>query len=503
MTDVARLLSDAKLLGPWFRGESWDAWRAIHKAAHALPLTDREREIFAEVAGGRAPPSRPVREMWWIKGRRSGGTLNAVSEAVYAAIQDYSGFLKPGERATVAYLACDRAQAKIAFDFSRAMFDTVPLLRAMVDRESTDEVALNNNVTLAIHTSSYRAVRGRAYCCVVMDETAYMRDETSATPDVELYRALVPGLATLPGSMLIGFSSPYRQRGLLYKKFRDHYGRDNNDVLVVKAATRQLNPTIPQRVVDDALADDPAGAASEWLAEFRSDLEDFVGRDVAERCVVPDRRELRRVPDVQYFAFVDPSGGSRDSMTLAVAHSEDGTVVIDAVRERRPPFDPDSVVREFAEVVRSYGQAHVVGDAYAGEWPRDRFRKRGIEYATAKKRKSDLYLSLLPLVNAGRIELPDHPRLITQLCSLERRTARGGKDTIDHPPGAHDDLVNSVAGAAWLAAQSATAAATVDVDEVLVAPSRIRNYLDTEPAEPVVSVFDIVDDPFYERFPSW
>jgi hypothetical protein len=64
--------------------------------------------------------------------------------------------------------------------------------------------------------------------------------------------------------------------------------------------------------------------------------------------------------------------------------------------------------------------------------------------------KSDLYRELLPVLNAGRIELLDNPRLVSQLCALERRTARGGRDSIDHPPGAHDDIANSVAGVAAL-----------------------------------------------------
>ena len=45
------------------------------------------------------------------------------------------------------------------------------------------------------------------------------------------------------------------------------------------------------------------------------------------------------------------------------------------------------------------------------------------------------------------------PRLAAQLCSLERRTARGGKDSIDHPPGGHDDLANAVAGVAAILTQ--------------------------------------------------
>src|SRR4029450_12286297 len=34
-----------------------------------------------------------------------------------------------------------------------------------------------------------------------------------------------------------------------------------------------------------------------------------------------------------------------------------------------------------------------------------------------------------------------------QLTALERRTSRGGRDSIDHAPGAHDDIANAVAGA--------------------------------------------------------
>jgi hypothetical protein len=58
---------------------------------------------------------------------------------------------------------------------------------------------------------------------------------------------------------------------------------------------------------------------------------------------------------------------------------------------------------------------------------------------------------LLPLLNSRRVQLLDDRRLISQFHGLERRTARGGKDSIDHGPGQHDDLANSVAGAIVLA----------------------------------------------------
>jgi hypothetical protein len=43
-------------------------------------------------------------------------------------------------------------------------------------------------------------------------------------------------------------------------------------------------------------------------------------------------------------------------------------------------------------------------------------------------------------------------RLIGQLRNLERRASPMGRDRIDHPPNAHDDLSNSAAGALVLAA---------------------------------------------------
>src|SRR5207249_4595397 len=84
------------------------------------------------------------------------------------------------------------------------------------------------------------------------------------------------------------------------------------------------------------------------------------------------------------------------------------------------------------------------------------FRKLGIKYRLAERPKSDLYRELLPLVNSRHVQLLDHPRLISQLLGLERRTARSGKDSIDHAPNAHDDLVNAVAGVLVAVSESLT-----------------------------------------------
>ena len=135
-------------------------------------------------------------------------------------------------------------------------------------------------------------------------------------------------------------------------------------------------------------------------------------------------------------------------MTLAVGHEQDGVVILDAIRERQPPFSPADVVGEFSTLLKTYQVDKIVGDRYAGEWPREKFSEFGIRYEPATKPKSDLYKDTLAILNSGKVDLLDHPKLVAQFCNLERRTARGGRDSIDHPPGLsfHDDIANCCAG---------------------------------------------------------
>jgi len=103
--------------------------------------------------------------------------------------------------------------------YIKAFFE-LPVLKPMVTRETRDGLELSNGVDISVVTNDFRAVRGRAILCAILDECAFYRDDNSATPDVELYCALGPGLLTLPSAMLLGISSPYRRTGLLFDKWR-------------------------------------------------------------------------------------------------------------------------------------------------------------------------------------------------------------------------------------------------------------------------------------------
>jgi hypothetical protein len=302
---------------------------------------------------------------------------------------------------------------------------------------------------IEVQTANYRVVRGYSICAVIADELAFwLSDEDAANPAGEIIDGLRPAMATMPNSLLMVATSPYARKGPVWDAHRKHYKQEHDPVLVWQAPTRTMNPTVPQSTIDAAYERDPANAEAEYGAQFRSDIMAFVDRAVIEAAVPQGRREVPPMPATIYSAFVDPSGGSLDSFGLAIAHRDgNDRGVLDAVREIRPPFSPDSAVAELAQTLKSYGVHEVTGDRWGGEWPREAFRAHGIEYAPSERPKSAIYQEFLPIVNSGRCELLDHARMIGQLCALERRTARGGRDSIDHAPGLHDDIANVAAGA--------------------------------------------------------
>ena len=91
------------------------------------------------------------------------------------------------------------------------------------------------------------------------------------------------------------------------------------------------------------------------------------------------------------------------------------------------------MVEQFAEVLRQYQVWTVYGDRYAGEWCREPFIQRNVGYEISERAKSDIYRDFLPLLNSRAVALLGHRRMRQQFLALERRTTRGGKDSIDHP----------------------------------------------------------------------
>lgn len=459
--NIIEAIGDPRFFRPLFRDlGSWKSWFVFLKALFGIPLAgEDERQLLEQCTGSREVPGTPPREAYVIAGRRSGKSfISAVISVYLACFRDWRTHLNPGERGWIFIIATDREQAKIIKNYVAGILNCSPSFKHMVKKELEWEIELSNGVVIAVKTCNFRTVRGYTVLAAICEEVAYWRDDNSANPAKEILTAIRPSLATIPDGLLIGISTPYSRSGVLWEVYKTHYGHTEGSApLVWKAPTRVMNPTIDVRIIDDALRDDYAAAKSEWLSDWREDIEAFLGVEIIEAAMVPGRFELPKIQDARYFAFMDPSGGRQDSFTCAICHREEsGKIILDCIRETRPPFQPQNVVSDYSDVLKSYDISFVRSDRYGGEWVTSAFRDNEIMVENSELSSSEIYLEFLPLLMNGSVDLLDNRRLYDQLRGLERKTRTGGKDLVTHGPfaGAHDDVAVAVAGAVVLASKS-------------------------------------------------
>ena len=123
-----------------------------------------------------------------------------------------SPYLAAGEVATIGVLAVDKGQARAIFRFVLGLLKAVPMLEPLIVRRDSETIELSNRVHIEIGTATFRSTRGYTYAAVLCDELAFWRsDETSLNPDVEILRALRPGMVSIPGSVLVLASCPMRK----------------------------------------------------------------------------------------------------------------------------------------------------------------------------------------------------------------------------------------------------------------------------------------------------
>lgn len=461
LPNIVEMMTDARLFGSMYPGPTWGPWQAILKAAFALEMTEEEIRFFDIVAGGRPLPIKRVRELVIAAGRRAGkDAVTALIAAYFAMTFKPEGRVRAGERPLILLLAADRSQARNLLRYISGLFQ-IPALKALITRETQDGFELANGIDISVGTADFKTVRGRAILLCVMNELAFWTGENSASPDKEVYRAILPATASLGDkAMVVMISSVHRRAGLLYEKHARSFGKDDPKTLVITASTRQLNPTIDQELIDDALAADPQSAAAEYGSIWRDDLSGYISLTEVQACVDTGITERKPVPGIRYVGFIDASSGRSDSYAAAVA-SRDGDVgILHAVIEIPAPADPVKATATVAAVMRDYGISQVWGDRYAVGFVAAELGRHGLTLQHTTKSRSDLYRELLPALRSQRVRLVDSERAVAQFAALERRALSAGGERIDHPAtsGSKDDLSNAIAGALVMAATPVSSA---------------------------------------------
>lgn len=450
--DIVTAMKDPNLLGAAFKDlKPWRAWMKFLRVLFAQPLGKKSRAFYRKCTNRTKDPEKQFREAFLVVGRRAGKSRILALVATYlAAFFDWRPFLAPGELGMIIIVAADKKQARTIFNYVYGFLMASPLLAKKVVGKTRSSITLNNGIQIEIGTASYVSIRSYTVVAALFDEAAFWRSEDSANPDVEILKAIRPTLETIPWSMLLVASSPFFKRGIVYESHKEHYGKDDDEVLVWQAATVDMNPTISEERIGKAYKRDPSSAATEWGAQFRTEGETPISDELIDANTPdPSRIMLPWKPGINYVAFTDPSGGSQDPMACAIAHpdTETGYLVLDAVWWKDAPFSPKIATKECAEFIKQYKINFTLGDAYAGKWPGDEFRMHGIAYEVAERHKTDYYSDFIPILNSHGAELLAIELIGQQLTALVRKPTKTGKIVYEHPVNAHDDLGNCVAGA--------------------------------------------------------
>jgi hypothetical protein len=468
---IVEFVTDPQLLGLSVS----PAQRTLLKSIYGLALDEEEFHIFRQCTGRDTYPAHPFGEVTAISGARGGkdSRIAAPCACYEAVFGGHERHLARGERAMIPLVAQDQRATKIAFGYIRDYMTRSPLLASLVEDVLTSEIVLTNGLTVACFPCTLRSLRGWSIPSGVLDEFAFFRLEGQADSDVEIQASIRRGMISFPHTKLIKISTPYMRSGVLYDDFRRGFGHANPDLLVWRASSLLMNPSLRAERLERERRLDPLRFSREYEAEFTDDLESFIAAAWLDTCVIPGRHALAPQLDrFWYSAAIDASGAGAAAFAASVAHVEgegrESRVVQDYIKGFSKPrggtVDLEGVVAEFATILRGFGCDQVLADRYAAGWVTQSFARHGITVVAAPD-KSVCYSELEPVIAQGRIALLDHPTQTRELSLLERRARPGGKPSIDHPRGSHDDFANVLALAVYAALQAVAPA----VDQTITA----------------------------------
>jgi len=239
---IIEFTTDPQLLGLSLS----DAQEALLRAIYGLPLSRAQLELWRACTGRETYPEVPFGEVTVIAGARAGKDSRIAAPVVlYEAIfGGHDQHLSKGERGMIPVVAQDRRATAIAFGYIREYLERSPLLSSMVSDVLTSEVTLTNRMTVACFPSTLRSLRGWSIPVGVLDELGFYRLEGMANSDAEIQTSIRRGQLSFPNPRLVKISTPYMKGGVLFEDFSRHYGVDSPDLLVWKASSELMNPTL-------------------------------------------------------------------------------------------------------------------------------------------------------------------------------------------------------------------------------------------------------------------
>ncbi|MGA2502067.1 MAG: hypothetical protein ABSH20_30355, partial [Tepidisphaeraceae bacterium] len=386
-------------------------------------------------------------------GRRSGkGRIAAVVATFEATVNAVAHLaaVPVGERVSIVVVATSQVQARIVHRYVRGFFRR-PALAPLVARDTDDELELTNGIVITTVPATAAAARGSAVPVVIMDECAWYQGRDGSLIDAkEIYDALGPGAAQFPERRVILASTPRWSTGFFADMCALGSSGQFPDMRTFFATTEEMNPKISREYLAQERAKDPAAFAREFEAVWDSGIGAVFEGELV-RAAVREAERLPAIPDVRYTMAIDPAF-TGDTFAAIVGHVEtSGRVVVDVVQgwhgTKGSPVQVDRTLDELAVLSGAYNRAAVLTDQFGAQPIRQGLAARGLsvsEKPWTNETKVDAVAAVRRCLYSGRLEIPPHRELVSELVTLEQRPTPSGRPRIAAPGGGHDDYATAL-----------------------------------------------------------
>lgn len=383
---------------------------------------------------------------YWLllSGRRGGKSLISDIVACYEAmIPDLSQYVRPGEERYVLMVSVREDSAKLHIRQIARLLRHSKELASGIEAIKEDRIQLKNGVTILSLPASARATRGYTASALVMDEAAFFVDTLGNSSAEAIFTALSPTVATFGDQARIVITTSVNTKtGLVYEIYDRAISGELDEWHITKTSTRELNPKVSEKVINQALRRDPESAQAEYFSEFREQLEAFLSSEAVDQCVDRAMTRLESGTGERYLMAIDPAL-MRDNYAYGIAHIREGVVYVDYINRLKAPVNANYAEDLLRSLVERFKPVSVLCDNAStvqrlkGELP--------MAYAPfTRQQKLRIYGALKETINLGLVVLPPDDDLLAELKALQ---IRGGVDISAPKAGriTHDDLADCLA----------------------------------------------------------
>ena len=387
--------------------------RTLLKSMYGLAFNFEERAIYSACTGrGDSYPANAFPETTVIAGARSGKDSRiAVPTVLYeVACGGHEKHLARGEQGVICCIAQDTYGAGILGGYLRGHFGENPLLKELlIDEPLEREIRLKNRMKIVLFPSTQTATRGWSIPLAVMDELGFWRLEGSSNSDIEIQQSIRRGQIAFPGKKLLKISTPFIKGGVLFDDFKNFYGQPQQDVLVWRASSSLMNPSLDNGNLEREQRLDPQRFEREYMAEFIDDISAWIPGAWVESAVTKgiEKRAPRTAVAVRLDRrSIGPAHRRVHALRLSPGEKHLRPGFLRAWHATGRAADLDSVVKSICEVSAAYGCKTVIGDQASESWS-VRVRRARHGFSGQQKNTSECYLASEVFFATGRVELLD------------------------------------------------------------------------------------------------